>query len=881
MRPAAAGLLATALMLPLFGSLAPARAADGQDDDRLEQFLARLGLVDLQTQLLERTLRSTQPAAEQQPMARRLADLYAERLMSCADDPAKYADTLQRIETLIRDFPQANTTALQVMLLQADYNRAESLLTAWINDPQAEASRSEAQQILTRITPLLVQHDEELTKQAETLLAQLDEMPEGDALQTRELEVKRVQGIAARAGYFAAWANYYLGLVTNAATSAEPYVKARSIFRRLFGFDDTLPSDVDAQWLGLETIWRSRSLIGLGISEAACGDQAACDRCFELIEHASVPPEIKDQAPYWRLRALLASGQYTAAETYARQRVEQLRPPATQGQVSFCVALVREGFAAAGPKDARAQQALGQLGLLGLARLDQLGAVTALIDKYKIPADKKAGFVLLWAAGQQQFAAAETSKAPADYQTAAHQLQSALKSPEANALAGPASRCRYTLAWCHYRQGEFEAAAREFTTALTGLEATRDALAVESAWMAFASYRKLVESQPRLLANATEALKRIQRSFPGHPYAKRAEYELARLMDTNDPETLASQLESIPESDANYAQARFDLCLLRHRLWSQQRSEPQAGLTRLTALLDSANAFLRTAQADTDPSRAVQCCLLVADAALHSVEPQPDSARAILDKAAPRVAKLRAADPLVAEYHYRLLELATAQGNAAERRQQAQWLTDQAADSPYELAALLTVANAIDRDASQAGSENDASIDERAYAIYQRVVAVLEKSATPLSESKNLQVAYSRLAHYAARLGKPAEAAQRLEQLLKINPRGPPAVAACRRGSRRRRPTRTGPRPLADATLGTAQRNRRLVGSQVFPAAIPVPHRQGPGAESPAAVPIALSRPGRHGVAGEIHRLESQLVIPAAWVCTRQAVRSCGDTATL
>ena len=180
-----------------------------------------------------------------------------------------------------------------------------------------------------------------------------------------------------------------------------------------------------------------------------------------------------------------------------------------------------------------------------------------MIDKYKIPADKRAGFVLLWAAGQQQFAAAEKSKAPADYQTAADTLQSALKSPEANSLAGPASRCRYTLAWCHYRQGEFEAAAREFTTALTGLEAARDALAVESAWMAFASYRRARRVATSLAAHATEALKRIERSFPDHPYAKRAEYEMARLLDKSDPEALASQLESIPESDANYAQARY------------------------------------------------------------------------------------------------------------------------------------------------------------------------------------------------------------------------------------------------------------------------------------------------------------------------------------
>src|SRR3972149_6873867 len=94
-----------------------------QDNARLEQFLARLGLVDLRIQLLERSLRSPEPADAKQPMARQLADLYAERLMSNADDPAKYSDTLQRIETLVRDFPDANTTALRVMLLQADYNR--------------------------------------------------------------------------------------------------------------------------------------------------------------------------------------------------------------------------------------------------------------------------------------------------------------------------------------------------------------------------------------------------------------------------------------------------------------------------------------------------------------------------------------------------------------------------------------------------------------------------------------------------------------------------------------------------------------------------------------------------------------------------------------
>ena len=466
------------------------RAADATDNEQLEQFLARLGLVDLRIQLLERSLQTASTPEAKLAMARRLADLYAERLMAHADDMAAYNDTLQRIEKLIQAVPAANTAPLQVMLLQADYNRAESLLTAWMNDPQAESSRAEAQQILDRISPSLLQFDTELNKQAEALLARMDETPEGDALTALELEAKRVQGIASRAAYFAAWANYYRGLLTRAAAGADPYLQARTIFRRIFGNDAALPPDTDPEGLGLESIWRARAMIGLGLSEAACGDPAACEVCFQLIEKGSVPPEIKEQAPYWYLRSLLNAGQYSAAEAYARSQVERMQPPASQGQVSFCAALVREGFTNGAATPDPARQALGPLGFSGLARLDQLAAITTLIEKYNIPAAQRTGLVLQWAAGQDQFAAAEKSKAAADYQTAADTLRTALKSPEVNTLLGPASRCRYTLAWCLYRLDQFEAAGREFTTALTGLSAARDALDVESAWMAFVSARR-------------------------------------------------------------------------------------------------------------------------------------------------------------------------------------------------------------------------------------------------------------------------------------------------------------------------------------------------------------------------------------------------------
>lgn len=756
------------LLIVLVVPCAPVRGAtQSSDSEQLEQFLARLGLADLRIQLLERSLQTSSTPDAKLAMARRLADLYAERLMAHAEDMAAYNDTLQRIEKLIQAVPEANTAPLQVMLLQADYNRAESLLTAWMNDPQAESSRAEAQQILDRISPSLLQFDTELNKQAEALLARMDETPEGDALTALEQEAKRVQGIASRAAYFAAWANYYRGLLTRAAAGADPYLQARTIFRRIFGFDAALPTDTDPEGLGLESIWRARAMIGLGLSEAACGDAAACELCFQLIEKGSVPPEIKEQAPYWYLRSLLNAGQYAAAESYARKQVERMQPPASQGQVSFCAALVREGFTTAATNPDPARQALGPLGFSGLARLDQLAAITTLIDKYKIPAEQRTGLVLQWAAGQDQFAAAEKSKLAADYQTAANTLRTALKSPEVNALLGPASRCRYTLAWCLYRLDDFEGASREFTTALTGLSAARDALAVESAWMAFAAARRGADAEPRMLPQATEAASRIRQLYPDHPYAKRAQYELARLTSRSDPESLAKELANVPASDENYGQARYDLCVLRHRLWSEQRSDRQLSVARFGELQEAVQTFLRTPQASADATQAVKCALLLADAALHLLEPNLDAARQSLDNAASRVTKLPPSDPLIIEFHYRRLELATAQGDADARRQEAQWLTDHAADSPYELAGLLTIANSLDREAT--ATPTDSGLQERAYAAYQRVTTLLEKSG-PAAENKNLQVAYSRLAHFASQLGHHAEAADQLEKLLQLAP---------------------------------------------------------------------------------------------------------------
>ncbi len=223
-----------------------------KQEQALQQLLTRLGLSDLQIAHLEQQTSESAPTVDKPALAKRLADLYAIRLMESAEEKPRYDETLRRIDELTRRFPEANTTALQVMLLQADYNRAERLITQWLSDPQATEDRQQAAKILSRIAPRLDVYQKNLNQQVQKLLSDTDELPEGDALNIAQQRLRRLQGLTARATYFAAWANYYLATATDAAPNATAFQRARAIFRRLFGLEDPDRSsnESDAQLLG-------------------------------------------------------------------------------------------------------------------------------------------------------------------------------------------------------------------------------------------------------------------------------------------------------------------------------------------------------------------------------------------------------------------------------------------------------------------------------------------------------------------------------------------------------------------------------------------------------------------------------------------------------
>ncbi len=742
------------------------------DEEKLERFLARLGLSDLQLVHLENSLESpTLAAGERTQLAQRLADLYAEQLMDSAGDQARYRDLMQRIELLLSRFPQANTPALQVMLLQADYNRAESQIAQWIADRSHQTALEESRKILQTIAPQLDDHQRRLNTQVESLFAELEKLPEGHPdLAAKENEVRRLQAVLGRASYFAGWANYYLGLAKAPSGMAE-YRRSVAIFRQLLAIEGDDYAKIDPQWLSLDVIWRARAAIGLGLAEAAVSNLTASRAVFDWLGQPGVPSEIKDQADYWYVQGLINAGQRDQAHQYARQQIEAFSGPATQGKVSLCVALVRAGFGEANAASSAGSRELALAGIAGLAKLGQYNAVQQLLEKYDIPLEQEQGFFLQWMRGRQRFAEAQKTQSADDYRAAAQVLAAALEQPDAADHTVAAGHCRYELGWCRYRAGDYDAAARTFELAVTPLKAAGAQEGANAAWMAFVSYKQLAEEQPRYVASAIDALQRIQRDFPNHEYAKKADYHAAQLQRTaGSPQDSIRNLKRIPRTDPRYLAARYDLCLLLYQQWSEAKT-PSAKTAAIHDLQEVALEYQNSAGTRGDQDRQVRVLSLVVAAALSNDPPDQSLAEAFLKRAAPLARGLADDSSTKAEFHYRALQLARRQQDDLARRTHSQWLLDHAGASVYETSALIEVARDLEQRLKAASDTDRAALQEEAYTIYARLVQRLGDSPAVLGSKKNARVALDRLAEQAYATGRYAEAARGAEALLALEPK--------------------------------------------------------------------------------------------------------------
>jgi len=672
---------------------------------------------------------------------------------------------LERIQRLAVRIPEAKTASLDVMLLQADYFRAEALMTRWAADRRSLEHREEAGRILARIAPQLDARQEQLRGAVEKLVEQLDGTSDAEEHAVKSQELNRMESVAGRAAFFAAWSNYYLGLSSQPLVSNHPgFLKARDIFRRILGMDGGY-GDLEADSLGLESIWRSRTLIGLGMAEASSGNLAGSKSCFDLLERGPAPPEIHEMAAFWRLQSLANANLWSDALALAQQYIAAQTGAASQGRVSFAVSLIQTAFSGGITDPALAQQ-LGRLGVTGLIKLRQLGTLRQLVDKYQVPLEGQPGFYLLWFAGQQRLEKAEASRQEQDYAQAAESLAAALDAPDARSDMAAAAQCRYQLGWCQYQLSAFADAASSYAAARDGLKPTDRKLAGDAAWMAFVCYQSLAKTQRQYVGRAIQVLADLKREFPEHPHARHVDYYIGKLQQADLPrEEMIEKFASVSRDSPDYPNARFEICLLLHEQWTSAAAAEKRGWRE--KLLAAADTFLEISGAGADAQRRLHVCALAADAAMNTDPADEAAAARYLDAARP-LADAAVSAPAAAEYHYRRLQLATRRGEEASRRAHATWLVENAAGSRFEIPALVICANGLDAELSR-DSPGEAALREGLH-VYQRLVAHYGDAADALKSSRNAQVAASRLADYAERLQEFETADRLLSNLLQAFP---------------------------------------------------------------------------------------------------------------
>ena len=134
----------------------------------------------------------------------------------------------------------------------------------WIADPDEAAAHNEApRDVLGRIVP-------QLDRLQEALFRELKERPEVLRLspaiaprRMRDRDLAQIADLAGRAAYFAGWANYYAGLMTDRGTKGNAlFVKARMDFRKILGVD-TAAKSVPETFPALDTRTMARTALGL------------------------------------------------------------------------------------------------------------------------------------------------------------------------------------------------------------------------------------------------------------------------------------------------------------------------------------------------------------------------------------------------------------------------------------------------------------------------------------------------------------------------------------------------------------------------------------------------------------------------------------------
>jgi tetratricopeptide (TPR) repeat protein len=209
-----------------------------------------------------------------------------------------------------------------------------------------------------------------------------------------------------------------------------------------------------------------------------------------------------------------------------------------------------------------------------------------------------------------------------------------------------------------------------------------------------------------------------------------------------------------------------------HEQWLAARGTAKAA-EWVAKLESAAESFLFAARTDANVERKLKCVLWTVDVAVNGAtfdDAAAAKAADLLSKAAPLVSALPASSSAVADYHYKLLQLAKKQDADERVREEADWLAKNAAGSVYEQSALVVLAGDIEQALKNASGDQRQALVQQAKAIYGRFAELVGQTPKVMADVKNARVVNSRLAQYDYELGNHREAADRAVRLLQAFP---------------------------------------------------------------------------------------------------------------
>ncbi len=497
------------------------------DVERLDAYLERLGTANLRIRNLERELERPHPLGGISAIAARLAQVYAERLLTVTD-PGELADLSARLNRLLVARPGSGGTRVRLTLLEGEYNRAELLALKWVGNPSEKAARADALSRLGKCRPQLDQARDELLSAVKRLDDQADHLDAGLRRDAVEAELRTVSQSANRAVYFASWANFYERLLSP-ATSGEGFRVARLGFRRLLGVQDKALTDDDFD--GLDAEINARIALGLALAEEADGQVESARMAFRALRGPDVHASVRDWVDRWQVWALLQANHADEALSVAQGAIDRMAPPFTSAKAALCMLLVR-GVTS---PDLRDRMAI--LGLSGLVRIGRSDLARVQLDGRDLRAAAPPGALAHWLRGQVSLSAAEKGSGADGYSSALAAFTAALAAAPEPALGAD---CRFGQAWCHFRLGDAAQARDGFRQAISELKA-QGLPAADAEWMALLCDWNLadVPAAERVERIAAQA-RAFRGAHPDHPGAGRADELVARLRrELTSPEDLA------------------------------------------------------------------------------------------------------------------------------------------------------------------------------------------------------------------------------------------------------------------------------------------------------------------------------------------------------